>query len=85
MGACEPRWFIKPQHVNPAEALQIHLDLNAKQSVGIHWGTFQLSDEPLDHAIEALDEARQHFGVNPESFKLLAIGQTQRFAPSQRR
>jgi N-acyl-phosphatidylethanolamine-hydrolysing phospholipase D len=76
VGACEPRWFMKPQHVNPQEAVQIHLDLRAKRSVGIHWGTFQLTDEPLDHAINALEAARQVSSVPPEDFSLLAIGET---------
>jgi N-acyl-phosphatidylethanolamine-hydrolysing phospholipase D len=76
VGACEPRWFMQPQHVDPAEALQIHLDLGAKHSVGIHWGTFSLSDEPLDHPIKALAEARLARAVPPERFRLLAIGAT---------
>jgi N-acyl-phosphatidylethanolamine-hydrolysing phospholipase D len=81
VGACEPRWFMKPQHVNPAEAVQIHLDLNTTRSVGIHWGTFQLSDEPLDHAINALDDARHELGVEAEVFALPALGQTRCFPP----
>jgi N-acyl-phosphatidylethanolamine-hydrolysing phospholipase D len=78
VGACEPRWFMQPQHVNPAEAVQIHLDLNAKRSVGIHWGTFQLSDEPLDHALSTIGAARAHLGVTPEAFALIPIGETLR-------
>jgi len=83
VGACEPRWFMKPQHVDPAEALQVHLDLKAKRSVGIHWGTFQLSDEPLDHAIDAVNTARAAHGVGADAFALLAIGETTRL-PARR-
>jgi len=81
VGACEPRWFMQEQHVDPAEAVQIHLDLGAKRSVGVHWGTFELSDEPLDHAITALPLARTRLGVSEEAFSLMAIGQTRRLAP----
>ncbi|MDX1709014.1 MAG: MBL fold metallo-hydrolase, partial [Desulfobacterales bacterium] len=48
IGAYEPRWFMKYHHVNPEESVQIHKDLRSKQSVAIHWGTFILTDEPLD-------------------------------------
>ncbi len=48
VGACLPRWFMKDQHVDLQEAVQIHLDLGAKRSVGVHWGTFALADDPID-------------------------------------
>jgi N-acyl-phosphatidylethanolamine-hydrolysing phospholipase D len=78
VGACEPRWFMKPQHVDPAEAVLIHLDLGAKRSLGVHWGTFELADEALDHAIEALPAARVQAGVAEASFFLTALGETRR-------
>lgn len=52
IGSYSPRWFMKPYHVNPQEAVQIHRDVGAAMSVGMHWSTFQLS-------AEALDEPRQ--------------------------
>ena len=48
IGAYEPRWFMSQNHVNPEEAVQAHLDLRSRKSVAIHWGTFILTDEPLD-------------------------------------
>ena len=80
VGACEPRWFMQPQHVDPAEAVQIHLDLGAKRSVGIHWGTFSLADEPLDHPIKALAAARAQQSIAEDVFFLMPIGATQRLA-----
>jgi N-acyl-phosphatidylethanolamine-hydrolysing phospholipase D len=78
VGACEPRWFMRMQHVNLPEAVQIHLDLNAKRSLGVHWGTFSLSDEPLDQPIHELDAARREKGVPENAFFIMPIGATRR-------
>jgi N-acyl-phosphatidylethanolamine-hydrolysing phospholipase D len=80
VGACLPRWFMKDQHVDLDEAVQIHLDLGAKRSVGVHWGTFQLADDPLDQPIHDLAGSCRAKGVAAESFFLLPIGGTRRFA-----
>jgi N-acyl-phosphatidylethanolamine-hydrolysing phospholipase D len=78
IGAYEPRWFMRNQHVNPAEAVQIHLDLAAKLSIGVHWGTFELTDESLDEPPRALAAARRDRGVADASFVTLSIGETRR-------
>ena len=76
LGAYEPRWFMKEQHINPAEAVQIHKDLGAKRSVGVHWGTFALTDEPLDQPPKDLTTARLAANIRGDDFFLMAIGQT---------
>ena len=78
IGAYEPRWFMSTQHVNPAEAVQIHADLNAKRSVGIHWGTFELTDESLDQPPIDLVDARRAKGLADADFFVLAVGETRR-------
>ncbi len=77
VGACLPRWFMKDQHVDLDEAVQVHLDIGAKRSVGVHWGTFSLSDEPLDQPLHELGAARSGKGVVEEAFFLMPIGGTQ--------
>ncbi len=78
VGAYEPRWFMKEQHVNPAEAVQIHQDLKAKRSVGVHWGTFELTDEPLDQPPKDLAAALQATGLTENDFFLMAVGETRK-------
>ncbi len=79
IGAYEPRWFMRHQHVDPAEAVQIHLDLRARRSLGIHWGAFELTDEPLDDPPRALRQALQARGVDPQDFVTLRPGVTLQF------
>lgn len=78
IGAYEPRWFMQQQHVNPDEAVRIHLDLEAKRSVGVHWGTFSLTDEALDLPPQALGEACRAQGVADDDFFLMAVGETRK-------
>jgi N-acyl-phosphatidylethanolamine-hydrolysing phospholipase D len=81
IGSYEPRWFMKEQHVNAEEAVRIHLDVGAKASLGIHWGTFELTDESLDEPPQKLAEARRALSVDDSRFFTLAVGQTRRLPP----
>lgn len=76
VGAYEPRWFMQAQHVNPAEAVQIHRDVRAKRSIGVHWGTFELTDESLDEPIGALADALRAANVPADDFHLYRHGET---------
>ena len=79
IGAYEPRWFMKDQHCNPEEAVQIFQDIGAKRALGVHWGCFQLTDEPLDEPPRALAVAREHAGLQPDQFDVLPVGGTMRW------
>ena len=80
VGAYEPRWFMSQQHVNPMESVRIHQDVGAKRSIGVHWGTFSLTDEPLDQPPRDLVAARQVLGVKEADFGVLAIGESKQFS-----
>src|SRR3546814_18003572 len=56
-----PRSFMEVNHVNPEEAMRIFAMLDPAMALGIHWGTFQLTWEPIDEPVrrlEALDKTR---------------------------
>ena len=75
VGAYEPRWFMAPVHMNPAEAVDAHFALGARRSIGMHFGTFQLTDEAIDAPAEALAAATAARGA-ADAFGLLGCGET---------
>ncbi len=75
IGAYEPRWMMAPVHINPAEAVQAHVALGARRSIGMHFGTFQLTDEAMDAPVAGLAEAAAKHGLG-EQFGVLGFGET---------
>jgi L-ascorbate metabolism protein UlaG (beta-lactamase superfamily) len=78
IGAYEPRWFMQIVHMNPAEAVQAHLDLEASESIGMHFGTFQMTIEGIDEPLRALEQARAASHVPPTRFRTLPFGDSAR-------
>jgi L-ascorbate metabolism protein UlaG (beta-lactamase superfamily) len=76
IGAYEPRWFMKAFHMNPAEAVQAHVDLRSRQSIGIHFGTFQLTEEEIDAPPRDLAAALAEAILDSKSFVTLSEGVT---------
>lgn len=68
IGAYAPRWFMANQHVDPVEAVKIFQDIGAPKSLGIHWGTFQLTDEARLAPKEELAVALAQAGISPDQF-----------------
>jgi L-ascorbate metabolism protein UlaG (beta-lactamase superfamily) len=76
IGAYEPRWFMQSVHMNPAEAVQAHVDLGVRRSIGMHFGTFQLTTEGIDSPLQELSSARTQRGVAPDAFRTLDFGES---------
>ena len=74
IGAYAPRWFMAAQHVDPAEAVRIFSHVGADRALGIHWGTFQLTDEARGAAVEELTAALQVAGIAHERFVAAEAG-----------
>ncbi len=76
IGAYEPNRYLRAQHVNPREAVRIHRDLAVDRSLGIHWGTFNLTTEPFDQPPRDLASALREAGLPPDSFVAYEHGET---------
>ncbi len=75
IGAYEPRWFMRDQHMNPAESVQAFTDCGAELALGHHFGTFQLTDEAIDAPLVALADALKLAGIPAARFRTLRPGQ----------
>ncbi len=76
IGAYDPAWFMERQHLNPEQALRALQALGADRLLAMHWGTFKLTDEPLDEPPARLEAERRRLGLPPGRVQVLAVGQT---------
>jgi L-ascorbate metabolism protein UlaG (beta-lactamase superfamily) len=76
IGAYDPAWFMETMHLNPEQALQAFEDLGARTFVAMHWGTFKLTDEPLDEPPVRLEAERVRRGLPPARVRVLAVGES---------
>ena len=74
IGAFEPRWFMSPVHMDPAEAVRSHVDLGAITSVAVHYGSFALADDVQGQPERELEAARLLQRVPAERFRMLEHG-----------
>jgi len=76
IGAYDPQWFMSKQHMNPADALRAFRDLGARRVVAMHWGTFKLTDEPLDEPPALFQEGAAALGLTDGVAHVAAVGET---------
>jgi N-acyl-phosphatidylethanolamine-hydrolysing phospholipase D len=76
IGAYKPIWFMGPVHVSPAEAIQIHEDIGARQSFGVHWGTYLLADDLLTEPMDDIKTLKQAEVPGSDSFDIFPLGKT---------
>ncbi|KAF9316478.1 hypothetical protein BG003_001896 [Podila horticola] len=76
IGAYSPRWFMSPIHCSPEDAVRVHEDIQSKRSVGMHWGTWVLTDEDMTEPPRRLQAAMTKRGHDPALFNTMQIGET---------
>ena len=76
IGAYAPRWFMRDHHIDPDEAVRIMRITGAQRALGHHWGTFQLTDEPIDEPPQLLAHALAREGLAADRFPALRPGET---------
>ena len=89
IGAYEPRWFMKPVHMSPEEAAEACLVMRAVQPLGhgsvmaaMHWGTFKLTDEPMDEPPKRMAAAWSRHGLPVDDLWVPAHGETREIPSS---
>ncbi len=76
IGAYDPRWLMSAMHMDPEKAVTAHQTLGAAHSVGMHFGTFQLTDEAIDAPPAAMRAARDSAGLDAAAFVTQGFGET---------
>ncbi|KAG0362918.1 hypothetical protein BGZ54_008430, partial [Gamsiella multidivaricata] len=76
IGAYSPRWFMSPVHCSPEDAVRLHEDIKSKRSVGMHWGTWVLTDEDVTEPPRRLEAEMKNRGHDPNTFNTIRIGET---------
>ncbi|HEY8926721.1 MAG TPA: MBL fold metallo-hydrolase [Polyangia bacterium] len=78
IGAYDPEWFMRVQHMNPEDAVKAFQSLGARLLCAMHWGTFKLTDEPLDEPPRLLEEIRRREQIPADWVWVAAIGESRR-------
>jgi len=76
IGAYNPRWLMQPMHLDPAQAVQVHLDTASRFSVACHWGTFRLTDEPMNEPPQLLRQELDARHIEPQTFRVMRFGES---------
>jgi L-ascorbate metabolism protein UlaG (beta-lactamase superfamily) len=76
IGAYEPRWFMLPMHMNPADAVRAHQDVGARHSIATHHSYFRLANDGFEAPARLLADARAAAGVPPDDFRVLDVGES---------
>jgi N-acyl-phosphatidylethanolamine-hydrolysing phospholipase D len=83
IGAYEPRWFMRNVHLSPEDAVAAYralADGGAPPCLAVHWGTFRLTDEPVEEPPARFAQRWREAGYPESANWTLAHGETRRLA-----
>ena len=75
IGGYNPRWFMSYHHVKPSESIQIALDLGVSKSLGMHWGTFRLTDEDILEPPQLINQELKKLNLADDFFRTVKPGE----------
>ncbi len=82
IGAYDPRWFMRIVHLDPEEAVRIyenliasHRDLPLPVMLGIHWGSFRLTDEPMEEPLQRTTTSWRAAGLDEDRLWIARVGE----------
>jgi len=79
IGAYTPAEMMKMAHVTPEEAMRLFVDVRGQRFLAIHWGTFDLAEEPVDEPPRRLEAETQRLGLGPDQVWIFRHGETRRW------
>ncbi|KAL1610291.1 hypothetical protein SLS60_001957 [Paraconiothyrium brasiliense] len=80
IGAYEPRWIMSPMHANPQDSVNIFVDAKCKKALGMHWGTWVLTEEDVMEPPRKLKEALREKKIEEDGvFEVVNIGESKEF------
>jgi len=78
IGAYSPRWMMSRVHCCPEDSVELHKDILSRKSIGMHWGTWTLTDELITEPPVRMRAAARKRGVKDDEFVVCDIGETLR-------
>ncbi|BGP12912.1 Protein-lysine N-methyltransferase efm4 [Rhodosporidiobolus nylandii] len=82
IGAYSPRWFMSRIHCSPEDSVEVHRHIKSRKSIGMHWDTWMLTDEPMDEPPKRLRTACEKYGIDAQEFGICDLGETVRIKPA---
>lgn len=79
IGAYVPAAIMRFTHTTPEQAVQASVDLRSRALLGIHWGTFDLAEEPLDEPPRRMRAEAERRGIGSDRAWIIKVGQTERW------